>query len=291
MARRRPPVVHGLMVIDKPAGMTSHDVVGAIRRRLGERRVGHAGTLDPDATGVLLVVVGVATRLVRFLSGQDKDYIGEIVLGTETDTLDAAGSVVATHDMSNVTLDAVRSAIESRFLGEQDQIPPMVSAIKVQGRRLHELAREGTEIDRAPRRVRVDRFVVDATPDPLRYRFEVSCSAGTYVRSLAADLGAALGGGAHLGSLRRTRIGRFTIDMAAGIDEAERLDPVACLAGFDTVTVDAATAATVLHGAILDIFEGSGPWAVLGPEGNLLAVYEAHGDRRAKPSVVLPAGA
>lgn len=291
MGRRRPATVHGLLVVDKAAGMTSHDVVDAVRRRLGERRVGHAGTLDPDATGVLLVAVGSATRLVRFLSGQDKDYIGEIAFGVETDTLDGAGRVLATHDMSSLTPDAVREAIARGFLGELDQIPPMVSAIKVQGRRLHELAREGTEIERAPRRVRVDRFVVEPTEDPWRYRFEVTCSAGTYVRSLAADLGTALGGGAHLALLRRTRIGAFGIDQAAPVDAAELLAPARCLTGMDAVTLDESTARRVAHGAVLEAWEGPGPWAVYAPGGDLLAVYESHGDGRAKPSVVLAAGA
>jgi tRNA pseudouridine55 synthase len=143
MGRRRPAATHGVAVVDKPAGVTSHDVVGMLRRRFGERQVGHAGTLDPDATGVLVVAVGMATRLLRYVGDSRKRYTGEVVLGIETDTLDASGAVTATHDMVGVTAEAARALVARHLTGDILQVPPMVSALRVGGRRLHELAREG----------------------------------------------------------------------------------------------------------------------------------------------------
>src|SRR5438874_9260 len=202
---RGPNVVDGLVVVDKPAGMTSHDVVARCRRIFGQRRVGHGGTLDPDATGVLLVVLGRATRLVRFVSELPKAYVGEIVLGTATSTLDAAGEVTGTWDMASVGLEDVRAAA-ARFVGEIDQVPPMVSAVKVGGRRLHELARAGVEVEREPRRVTIHSLAVAPTDESGVFRLAVNCSSGTYIRSVAADLGTALGGGAHLRNLRRIAV-------------------------------------------------------------------------------------
>src|SRR5262245_4470470 len=156
----------GLVVVDKPCGWTSHDVVAKLRKVFGQKRVGHAGTLDPDATGVLLVGLGRVTRLLRFLTALGKSYEGELLLGVETNTLDAAGEVVATHDMSGVSLDDVRGAAAA-FVGDIEQVPPMVSAVKVGGRRLHELAREGVEVERQPRPVTIRRLEVEPTSDPL----------------------------------------------------------------------------------------------------------------------------
>lgn len=289
MARRRPPTVHGVLVIDKPAGVTSHDVVAMVRRRFGERRVGHAGTLDPDATGVLVVALGSATRLIRFISDTTKVYSGEIVFGTETDTLDSSGTVTATYAMGPIDIDEVRRVVTERFTGDIEQIPPMVSAIKVDGRRLHELARQGIEVERQPRPVTIHSFEVDLGPSPEVVVAEISCSAGTYIRSLAADLGQALGGGAHLRRLRRLAVGSFTVDSAAGVDEAELLPVEVAVAGLERVVVDAETAGHVAHGRVLDRFDGDGPWAVFSDDGRLLAVYAAHGDGRAKPEVVLVA--
>jgi tRNA pseudouridine55 synthase len=286
LARRRPPVLHGLAVVDKPAGMTSHDVVAALRRRLGERRMGHSGTLDPDATGVLLVGVGSVTRLLRFLTELPKTYTGEVVLGVETTTLDAAGEVTARHDMSDVTDDAVRQAVADHLTGPILQVPPMVSAVRVGGRRLHELAREGIEVERAPRPVVVHRFGVDSTGDAAVYRIQVECSSGTYVRVLAADLGRLLGGGAHLRALRRTAIGSFGEVEARPLEEVFLLSPAEALRDYASVTVDAEVAAMVAHGRVLPVFTGRGPWAVLDDAGDLLAVYEAHAGR-ARPAVVL----
>lgn len=289
MARRRPATTHGLCIVDKPAGVTSHDVVGMLRKRFGERQVGHGGTLDPDATGVLVVAVGMSTKLLRFVEKTTKRYVGEVVLGTETSTLDAAGDVTATHDMSEVTIADARAAVANHLVGDIEQIPPMVSAIKIQGRRLHELARAGIEVDRPPRPATIHSFDVVGEPEPGVLSIDVVCSAGTYVRTLAADLGHLLGGGAHLRSLRRLAVGEFTIDEAAPPDSCELLPVDAAVRGLDAVTADANLAGLVANGRVLPrpIDRGDGPWAVFGPDG-LIAVYEAFGDHQAKPSVVLP---
>ncbi|MYH71486.1 MAG: tRNA pseudouridine(55) synthase TruB, partial [Acidimicrobiia bacterium] len=193
----------GLAIIDKEAGWTSHDVVAKARGVFGTRKVGHAGTLDPDATGVLLLGVGRATRLLRFLTSLHKQYEGELVLGAETTTLDSSGEVTAVYDMSGVTPDQVAEAA-SGFVGHIMQVPPMVSAVRVGGRRLHELAREGVEVEREARPVVVHALAVaPADTDAGVYRIEGNCSWGTYFRSLAAVIGSALGGGGHLRALRR----------------------------------------------------------------------------------------
>jgi tRNA pseudouridine55 synthase len=298
MARRRPPTVHGLAVVDKPAGVTSHDVVGMLRRRLGEKRVGHAGTLDPDATGVLLVGVGNCTRLLRFLTDLGKTYTGQVVFGSTTDSLDSTGTVTATFDMAHLTADQVRTAVAEHLVGAIEQIPPMVSAVKVDGRRLHELAREGVEIEREPRPVTVYRFDIEPTDDPMVYEVEVHCSKGTYIRTLADDLGRLCGGGAHLRGLRRTAVGGFTVAEAASPDTVELRTLPEAVRDYPQVVVDAATAALVGNGRVLDRFTapdgapvaGDGPWAVIGPDGDLLAMYEAFG-RQVKPAVVVPSAA
>ncbi len=285
----------GVAVVDKPAGWTSHDVVAKARGLLGTRRVGHSGTLDPDATGVLVLGVGRATRLLTYLSGLDKRYTGEVVLGVATTTLDVSGEVTGTWDMAGVDLAAVRRTAAG-LTGAIDQVPPMVSAKKVDGRRLHELAREGVEVERAPVPVRVDRFAVGEPIAPGVFPVEVACSSGTYVRSLAADLGAALGGGAHLRNLRRLAVGPFPIDEAVPLAELgpERLLPPAeALRGRDRIEVGPDVAALVAHGRVLDRTDlglpaaGDGPWAVVDGEGRLLAVYEPHRGATVKPGVVL----
>jgi tRNA pseudouridine55 synthase len=278
--------VNGLVVVDKPAGMTSHDVVDLVRRRFGERRVGHGGTLDPDATGVLLVGVGAVTRLLRFVTALPKRYTGEVVLGVETSTLDASGEVVARHDMAGVTIDDVRRVIASELTGEIQQVPPMVSAVRIGGRRLHELARAGVEVERQPRPVSVFHFDVAPTTDRLVFALDVTCSSGTYVRSLAADVGRLLGGGAHLRDLRRRAVGTFTEHEAAGVADTDLLPPAAAVRDLATVAVSDEVAALVAHGRVLPAFSGEGPWAVLDAGGELLAVYEPFRGA-AKPAVVL----
>ncbi len=288
------PGVSGVVAVDKEAGWTSHDVVARCRRIFGQRRVGHAGTLDPDATGVLLVGLGRVTRLLRFLTALPKTYTTDIVLGAATSTLDASGEVLRTYDMTHVTPEMVRAAAAA-LTGEIEQVPPMVSAVKVGGRRLHELARQGIEVKRPPRAVRVYRF--DTEPDPDRagvYRAEVQCSSGTYVRVLAQDLGRALGGGAHLANLRRTRIGSFgpaemrTLDQ---IGPGAVLTPAEAMRDLDAVTVAPDAVASIRTGLPLDKVPlgatGDGPWALLDGAGILLAVYEATDTDRIRPAVVL----
>ena len=288
MADRDPGPI-GVAVVDKEAGWTSHDVVAQARKLLGTRRVGHSGTLDPDATGVLVLGVGRATRLLRFITMLPKSYTARIVLGTETSTLDASGEITAVHDMSLIGADDVRRAAAS-LVGELQQIPPMVSAVRVGGRRLHEIAREGGEVDRAPRPVTVYHFEVAATADSAVYEASVSCSSGTYVRALAADLGTALGGGAHLCDLRRVAVGSFTVDEARPVDGLQLLPAAVGLRDLPGVIVDEATAVDVSHGKVLDrdrlAASGEGPWPVHGPDGTLIAVYEDL-QGRVKPAVVL----
>ncbi len=293
MARRSAVGPDGIVVIDKAAGWTSHDVVAKSRGILGTRKVGHSGTLDPDATGVLVLGVGRATRVLRFLQLLDKTYEAVIQLGVDTNTLDAAGEVVASYDMSGLGRDDVLAA-STAFVGDILQVPPMVSALKVDGRRLHELAREGIEIERAARPVHVGRFDLTPTDDPLRWRAVVDCSSGTYIRSLAADLGHALGGGGHLAALRRTAVGHFTIDEAHDLETPVLLDMSEAARGFQVRHIGDELIAKILVGAVLEReaidAAGEGPWFVLGPAGDLLAVYEPHRhEGMVKPSVVLAA--
>jgi len=285
-------------VVDKPAGWTSHDVVARTRRIFGQRRVGHSGTLDPGATGVLVVGLGRATRLLRFLTELPKHYEGEIVLGVSTTTLDDEGEETGRWDLTHVTEAEVRAAAAA-LTGEIMQVPPMVSAVRVGGRRLHELAREGVEVARQPRPVTVRRLDVEPSSEPGVWRAHVVCSSGTFVRVLAADLGAALGGGAHLRHLRRTAIGSFQVSEARTLEQLEAapldalLTPAEALRDYPALAVDATVASEVGHGrplpaAILGA-GGRGPWAVHDHAGALLAVYEVRGagDQVLYPAVVL----
>lgn len=285
--------IDGLVVVDKEPAWTSHDVVAKCRGIFGQKRVGHAGTLDPDATGVLLVGLGRVTRLLRFLTALPKTYTAEVVLGVATSTLDAAGEVTGEWDMTAVTIEEVRKAAV-QFEGPIMQVPPMVSAVKVAGKRLHELARAGLEVEREARPVVVHRFRVEPTDQPGVVGIEVECSSGTYVRTLAADLGTALGGGAHLRRLRRTAIGSFNAAEATAVGELGEgvvLPPASALRDYPALIVTPEVAADVGHGKVLDdsrlAAPGDGPWAVLDLQGHLLAVYERHGEKGTKPAVVL----
>lgn len=247
-------------------------------------------------TGVLVVAVGRVTRLVRYISAHPKSYVGEITLGTSTSTLDSAGEETGRADMSGVTLDEARTAAIG-LTGTIRQVPPMVSAVRVGGKRLHELAREGVEVERAARPVTVHRFEVLEEVEPGVLRVEVDCSSGTYVRSLADDLGAALGGYAHLRSLRRTAIGPFVETEAVRLTELEErgvgvLMPAAeAVRGMPAVSLTEIQAADVRHGKRLaadsvGAAESSGPWAAFASTGELVAVCR-NDDGRFQPEVVL----
>ncbi len=207
----------GLLLVDKPAGPTSHDVVQAVRRAIRQRRIGHTGTLDPAATGLLVLCVGKATRLQQYLLGWEKTYAGEIKLGWGTTTYDTEGEPLAEPRPVPALDGVVLGDLVARFSGELDQLPPPYSAKKTGGRKFYELARAGEEVPLEPKRVTVHRLSLEpAAPDVLR--FEVTCSSGTYVRSLAHDIGEVLGCGGHLGSLRRTRIGPWTVERSTAAE-------------------------------------------------------------------------
>jgi len=213
----------GLLLVDKDRGPTSHDVVAAVRRLLGERRVGHAGTLDPMATGLLVLGVGTATRLLRFAQAGTKRYTGSVRLGVATDSLDADGVVTGEAPVPELGAEKLHAAV-STFVGTTSQVPPMVSALKVGGERLHELARRGVEVERAPREITITSFWVTDSGDASTLLFDVTCSPGTYVRVLMSDLAQRLGTLGHLTSLRREASGRFGVDDALSLDRvAERV--------------------------------------------------------------------
>lgn len=213
---RRTVPLSGILNVDKPRGMTSHDVVDAVRRLAGQRRVGHAGTLDPMATGVLLVCLGQATRVAEYLMASPKRYRATIVLGVATDTFDAEGKIVSEGGRTDVDREEIEAALAS-FTGRIEQVPPMYSALKRDGQALYRLARQGQVVERSPRPVEISEILVlDWTPPELI--IEVACSPGTYVRSLAHDLGQRLGSGAHLAALVRLRSGRFTLEEAVSLE-------------------------------------------------------------------------
>ena len=289
-------MVDGVVIVDKPAGWTSHDVVARCRRIYGQRRVGHSGTLDPGATGVLLVGLGRATRLLRFLTDLPKRYTAELVLGVGTSTLDDSGDVVARADPGAVRAQDLRAAAAA-LTGPILQIPPMVSAVHVGGRRLHELAREGIEVDRPARPVTVHAFELAPTADRAVWRMTVTCSSGTYVRVLAADVGAAVGVPAHLRNLRRTAIGAFGLERARSLAQLEQdpagavIAPADALADYPALVLDEDGARSVAHGRRLPAEavtgDGVGPWRVLDASGTLLAMYERGDDGRLAAAVVL----
>ncbi len=206
----------GILLVDKPVDWTSHDVVGCVRRRFKVRKVGHCGTLDPIATGLLVLVLGRATKIASRLSVTDKVYAGTMKLGIETDSQDGTGTVTATADASHVTAEEV-TQVAARFTGELMQIPPMVSAIKKDGQRLYKLARKGLTVERDPRPITIHSLNLTRIAVP-EVDFEVHCSKGTYVRTLCADIGQELKCGGHMQSLRRTRVGRFDVANAVTMD-------------------------------------------------------------------------
>lgn len=274
----------GLLLLDKPPGATSHDVVDQVRKVLGTRKVGHAGTLDPMATGLLLVGVGRATRLLRFLSGLDKTYEGTFRLGVETDTLDADGEVVRTAPVT-VGEPELRAAMGA-LVGESSQRPPAYSAVKVGGRKLYEATRRGEVLEAEPRPIRVEAFELLGFDDP-DGRFRAAVSSGTYVRVLVADVGAALGCGAHLTELVRTRVGPFTLEKATVPGSPGSPLPLdRAIAHLPTLELHPEEARVARHGSILGPAGIGGPYAVVDPNGELIGVYEDDGPR-ARPLVIL----
>ncbi|KQV72822.1 tRNA pseudouridine synthase B [Nocardioides sp. Root122] len=279
----------GLVVVDKAPGMTSHDVVARVRRLAGTRKVGHAGTLDPMATGVLVLGVDRATRLLGHLMLTEKAYDATIRLGVATTTDDAEGQVVETHPVVGVTEDDVRREL-ARFVGDIEQVPTAVSAIKVDGQRAYARVRAGEQVELKARPVTIHELVVHdvALPD---VRLSVRCSSGTYIRAIARDLGRALGVGGHLTALRRTAVGAFDLSVARTLEtlsEDFAVLPIADAARstFPAIDLDEEQAADVRFGRALDLaLPGDGPHAVFAPDGTFLALYERRGEQ-ARPVAV-----
>lgn len=287
--RAGPPGPGGLVLVDKSAGMTSHDVVARVRRLAGTRKVGHAGTLDPMATGLLLVGIERTTRLLGHLSGREKSYLATIRLGESTDTDDAAGEIIARADAAGVTGAAIAAGVAG-LTGEIMQVPTTISAIKVDGERAYRRARAGEDVELAARPVMVHQFDVGAVhlgEGVLDLDVEVNCSTGTYVRALARDLGAALGVGGHLTALRRTRIGPFDITAAHTLAQlAEQLEvvPLAQVAAavFPRRDLDEAAARIVAHGGWIPALPEApslDPVAAFHPDGRLLGLLADRRDR------------
>jgi tRNA pseudouridine55 synthase len=287
----------GLVVVDKPAGMTSHDVVGRCRRIFGTRKVGHAGTLDPMATGVLVVGIDRATKILGMLTATDKSYVATIRLGQTTSTEDAEGEVLQTVSAAGVGEAQIQASVAA-LRGEIDQIPSAVSAIKVGGQRAYKLAREGHTVELASRRVRIDRFDVlsiSRAGDFVDVDVEVHCSSGTYIRALARDVGEALAVGGHLTALRRTRVGNFGLEQAATLDdlaEAPRLSyslDEACLLTFPRRDLSAEEAEDTRHGRPLEPAGIDGTYAATAPDGVVLALLTDEGTRTKSVVVLRPA--
>ena len=281
----------GLVVVDKPGGWTSHDVVARTRRLAGTRKVGHAGTLDPMATGVLVLGVNRATRLLGHLQLADKEYLATLRLGESTVTDDAEGDVVTSVPVGDLSPERVVDAL-APFVGDIQQVPSKVSAIKIDGQRSYARVRSGQDVELAARPVRVDAFEATATRTDgatMDVDVRVVCSSGTYVRALARDLGSALGVGGHLTMLRRTRVGGITLEHASGLDalaEAFAMVPIeeAARASFPSLLLDEVHSLEVRHGRALQGLElpGPGPVALFAPDGTFLALYEQRGpDARA----------
>jgi tRNA pseudouridine55 synthase len=278
------PPAEGLLLIDKPAGITSHDAVAIVRRAVRVTKVGHAGTLDPMASGLLVLGLGRATRLLRFLGDLPKSYEGTFRLGVETTTLDAEGDVTGESPVA-VTDAQVARAMAAK-LGESLQAPPAFSAVKVGGRKLYDAARRGEELRAEPRTIRVDRFDLVAR-NGVAVDFVAVVSGGTYVRALAADVGTALGCGAHLTRLRRTAIGSFAVEEASPPDEAGDLLPVErAVAHLPRFELEPEEARVARHGSILGPAGIEGPYAVFDPDGALVAIYRDDGPK-ARPEMVL----
>jgi len=291
----------GILVVDKGPGATSFDVVAIVRRRLGVRRIGHAGTLDPDATGVLPILVGEATKLTPYLVDQDKEYVATVRFGVTTDTHDLSGRVLSETRVADLTPARIEEACRA-FVGQIQQVPPMYSAVHHQGRRLYELAREGIEVERAPRDVVIRSIAIEKVDGP-RATLRIVCGKGTYVRVLAADLGAVLGCGAAVESLVRWRVGPFDLRDSVSWSELtestrelwSRMRPVeTALAGWPSVRLDGPGAAAFGHGQAADVIPAAaaleGFVRVHDADGPMIGVGElTAGGSKVKPVRILHA--
>lgn len=290
MAKRKTRgLYHGYLIIDKPAGMTSHDVVGRVRRALGERRVGHAGTLDPAAVGVLPIAVGLATKTVEYLSDASKSYVADVTFGVTTDSADIDGSVTAVADPSGLTEERVGEIVQG-FAGPQQQVPPMHSAIKIDGQRMYELARRGEAVDLPARDITIHQIEMISWTAPVAEIF-VHCSKGTYIRSLARDMGERAGVGAYMSNLVRVQTGPFTLEDAirledlGGLLETESWEriavhPDASLQGREAIILGADGASAWRNGNPVDAPGAHGVVRVYDDQGAWLGVGEADGDEQ-----------
>lgn len=276
-------MANGIIVIDKPQGWTSMDVCAKLRGMFREKRVGHAGTLDPMATGVLPVFIGRATRAVEFASEGEKEYVAGLKLGVVTNTQDTSGQVLETHPVQ-VAPEQLEEALE-RFRGDIQQIPPMYSAIKINGKKLYELARKGKEVERKPRPVTIHALNIETQTAPDEYIIRVRCSKGTYVRTLCHDIGQVLGCGGTMSSLRRTMAAGFALGRAVSLEDVENapdrqalLLPVdAYFSTYPALTVDAGTEKKIRNGMTVVLPKlAAGTYRVYGPEGSFLALSGAH---------------
>jgi len=299
----RPVPPPGIVVVDKPAGMTSHDVVGRCRRIFGTRKVRHAGTLDPMATGVLVIGIERATKILGLLTATSKSYAATIRLGRTTTTEDAEGEVLQDFSARAVTDEAIEAGIAG-LRGEISQRPSSVSAVKIGGKRAYQLVREGQDVQLAERNVRIDRFEVLETrrPDPqtgdgdfVDVDVEVDCSSGTYIRALARDLGETLAVGGHLTALRRTRVGGFGLEHARTLEQLEEhprlsydLD-AACLSAFARRDISAAEAQDAAHSRPLAATGAEGVYAATDPDDRVIALLEDRGERTKSVVVIRPA--
>ena len=275
----------GILIIDKPESWTSQDVCAKLRGVFRERRIGHAGTLDPMATGVLPVFVGRATRAVEFASESEKEYVAGLRLGLVTDTQDVTGAVLFQRaaDVSREALEAVLP----QFRGEIFQVPPMYSALKVDGKKLYELARKGREVERQPRPITIYELELGEQLSGTDWELRVLCSKGTYIRTLCHDIGAALGCGGTMAALRRTKVAGFSIEQAVTLEQVQAADdPTAllapvdgCFADLPAVILTGAQAKCVRNGAAFTDRRGPGRWRAYGPEGEFLALTETDGEK------------
>ncbi|MFA5708945.1 tRNA pseudouridine(55) synthase TruB [Mycolicibacterium sp.] len=293
MSKPVPPP--GLVVVDKPGGMTSHDVVGRCRRIFGTRKVGHAGTLDPMATGVLVIGIERATKILGLVAGASKTYTATIRLGRSTSTDDAEGELLQEISAADVTDEAIETAVAA-LRGDIEQVPSAVSAIKIDGKRAYQLAREGETVELAARPVRIDRFDVTAVRRAgtvVDVDVVVDCSSGTYIRALARDIGVALGVGGHLTALRRTRVGGFGLDQARTLEQLDQAPQLsysldeACLLAFPRRDLTDEETLDTSHGRPLPAAGIAGTYAAVAPDGRVMALLEDRPSGRTKSVVVV----